>query len=40
MDQFIPVIDPGEVDSKTAYNSIAVNLANYIDYAKRVRASV
>jgi hypothetical protein len=40
MDRFVPVIDPGEVDSKAAYNSIAVNLANYIEHAKQVRASV
>jgi phosphatidylserine/phosphatidylglycerophosphate/cardiolipin synthase-like enzyme len=40
MDRFVPVIDPGEVDSKAAYNAIAVNLAGYIDYAKQVRASV
>lgn len=40
MDRIIPVLDPGEVDSKAAYNFIAMNLANYIEHAKKVRASV
>lgn len=39
LDRIIPVLDAGRVDSKTAYNTIATNLANYIDYAKRVRAA-
>ena len=39
LDQVVPIIDPGEVDSKTAYNSIALNLANYIEHAKRVRSA-
>lgn len=39
LDSFVPVLDPGEVDSKTAYRAIGVNLAGYIDHAKQVRAS-
>lgn len=39
LDHIVPVLDPGEVDSRTAYNAIAQNLAGYIEYAKRVRAA-
>lgn len=36
--ELVPVIDPGEVDSKTAYRTIANSLAIYIEHAKKIRA--
>lgn len=39
LDRIVPILDPGEVDSRTAYSVIAQNLADYIEYAKKVRSA-
>ncbi|MXQ08854.1 hypothetical protein GQ651_13430 [Alphaproteobacteria bacterium GH1-50] len=38
LDRIVPVLDPGNVDSRTAYSRISANIAAWIDHAVAIRS--